>query len=70
MRVTAFTRAALAHRRQKRDLTAQGYRRLSEIDWEINRGKDTDKVVTDIILGVDGNSLFYRVVNRTEIKPT
>ncbi len=64
MKVTAFTRSALKTRRQKRDLTAAGYRYKSIVDMSIHNGADWDKQIADVIIGEGGNSIFYKVIER------
>ena len=61
MKVTDFTRQAVAVRRQKRDMEKAGYRFLPEIEWRINRGGEWGCTITEVVLGVNGNSLFYKV---------
>lgn len=60
MKVTTFTKSALQYRRQKREMLRAGYIFGGEIDWKINRGGEYNMRVTDVVLGVDGNSYYYK----------
>lgn len=51
MKVTDFTRRALAFRREKRDLIAKGYRK-HETDWEIHRGGHQNEIIVDAKISV------------------
>lgn len=63
VRVTDFTRKALACRRETRQLTAVGYRR-HETDWEIVRGPRPREVIVDAVISVDGKSVWTLVGKR------
>ena len=60
MKVTQLTRDKLAFRRQEADLLAMGYRR-HETDWEINRGFQTDKVIIDAIISINGKYVYTKI---------
>lgn len=65
MKVTSFTRGALAYRRQKRELTAKGYEQISCTHgigrlWELDRGYRREFKLVDAILGVDGKSVYVK----------
>ena len=60
MKVTAFTRRALATRREARRLKALGYRK-HETDWEIHRGGATDQVILDAKISADGKYVWTKV---------
>lgn len=63
MRVTDFTRRALAFRREARRLEAAGYRR-HETDWEIHRGGRHDEVILDAKISVDGKYVYTKLGKR------
>lgn len=56
MKVTIFTRGALASRREKKRLTTLGYRQ-HETDWEIVRGGMYREVIVDAIISCDGKTV-------------
>jgi hypothetical protein len=63
MLVTAFTRSALAYRRQRRDLERRGYEQITCCHgvgklWELDRGYRQDWRLVDAVLGVDGKSVY------------
>jgi len=58
MKMNPFTLRAIALRRQRRDLTAQGYQFISEPVWQIIRGARTDEIITDVKISSDGKSLY------------
>lgn len=60
MRFTERTRKALAFKRQERELKKLGYRRR-ETDWEILRGFQTDKVILDAKISVDGKYVYTKI---------
>ncbi len=66
MKVNAATRRALKWRREKRDMVAKGYRQSDEIVWQINRGGWQDKKIADVSVAADGNSIWYRLVDRED----
>lgn len=63
MKVTEFTRQALAFRRQKRDLEKQGYRQSEANQWEIHRGgwDNREKKIVDAKISVCGKYVYTRV---------
>lgn len=60
MKVTEFTRRALAFRRERRDLEAQGYC-MHETDWEIHRGGKEDEVIVDAKISIDGKYVYTKL---------
>lgn len=60
MLVNDTTRRVLAFRREKRDLTRQGYRR-HETDWEIHRGGRWNEVIVDAKISVDGKYVYTKL---------
>lgn len=60
MKVTAFTRRALAFRRQERTLTKAGYRR-HETDWEIIRGGRIGDRIVDAKISTDGLYVYTKL---------
>jgi hypothetical protein len=60
MKVTAFTKRALAVRREARELQRAGYRR-HETDWEILRGFRTDEVIVDAKISHDGKHVWTKL---------
>jgi hypothetical protein len=60
MKVTEFTRCALASRREARRMTAAGYR-LCETDWEILRGGKWDQVIVDAKVSVDRKYVWTKI---------
>lgn len=61
MKVTAFTRSALAVRREDRRMKALGYRK-HETDWEIHRGLGmTDQVILDAKISADGQYVWTKI---------
>lgn len=64
MKVTDFTRSALAVRREHRDLTRQGFRR-HETDWEIHRGFRVREVIVEAKISVCGKYVYTRIGERT-----
>ena len=68
MRLTAFSRRALAIRREARDLPKQGWERVAENGgrlWELTRGARWGKVITDVRIAADGKSLWIKVGDPT-----
>lgn len=63
MKVTRFTRNALAFRRQKRDLLAKGFEFVPEGGalWELHRGCRIGHRITDAVIAADGKSLYVKV---------
>lgn len=60
MRVTNFTRSALAIRREQRTLESQGYRR-HETDWEILCGDRYREVIIDARVSVCGKFVYTKL---------
>ncbi|RUV07952.1 hypothetical protein EOA79_02360 [Mesorhizobium sp. M1A.F.Ca.IN.020.03.2.1] len=63
MLVTNFTRRALAYRKQKRDLLAQGYEEIGESGgklWELHRGKRMGHRIVAAVIATDGKSLYVK----------
>lgn len=64
MMLTAFSRRALAIRREERDLPKQGWERVAENGgrlWELHRGARFGKVITDVRIAADGKTLWIKV---------
>ena len=57
MIVSDYTRRALAVRRERRKLTALGYR-LHETDWEIVRGGRYRERIVDAKISADGKHVW------------
>lgn len=55
-----FVRSCLAFRKEKKKLTALGYRQ-HETDWEIHRGARQDEVILDAKISVDGKYVYTKV---------
>lgn len=60
MKVTQWTREALAVRREERDMKKRGYNK-HETDWEIHRGSDIGKVIVDVKISVDGLYVYTKI---------
>jgi hypothetical protein len=60
MKVTDFTRRALAYRREDRRMTKLGYRRC-ETDWEIHRGGREHEVIVDARISCDGKYVWTKL---------
>lgn len=60
MKVTDFTRRALAVRREKRDMARKGYVR-HETDWEIHRGGRIGDRIVDARVSVDGLYVYTKL---------
>lgn len=65
MKVTPFTRKALAVRREVRDLTKDGWEQITATFgegrlWELDRGFRTHHRITDIRIGADGKSIWWK----------
>lgn len=61
MKLTEFTRSALAVRREERRMKALGYRK-HETDWEIHRGLGaTDQVILDAKISADSKYVWTKV---------
>jgi hypothetical protein len=65
MKVTRFTREALAWRRQQRQLEASGYR-LHETDWEILRGGRQSEVIVDVQISTCGKYVYTLLGKRAD----
>lgn len=64
MRVNETTRRALAVRRQRRDLVAQGYEEVGEGGgrlWELERGGRIGHRITDAIIAIHGRSVYVKI---------
>lgn len=59
MKVTDFTRGALAFRRDRRDMQALGYQ-WTEGSWELHRGGKTDHRIVDVRISVDGKYIWFK----------
>jgi hypothetical protein len=59
VKVTAFTRSALAVRRERRDLTKQGYT-CHETEWEIIRGHRWQEVILDVRISADRKHVWVK----------
>jgi len=63
MKVSDITRSALAHRREQRDLSKNGWERVGEEGgrlWELHRGWRWNHHITDVRVSVDGKSLWIK----------
>ena len=61
MRVTNFTRRALAVRRDDRDMTAKGYAKVGPwvgILWDLSCGVRSNHRITDVRIHADGKQLW------------
>lgn len=64
MKVTQFTRSALAYRREERDMLARGWEAVSEGGgrlWEIHRGWRSGHRIVDCKIGVCGRRLWVKI---------
>lgn len=64
MKVTDFTRRALACRREKRDYEKRGWERVGENGgklWELHRGYRYNHKIVDVAISVDGRSLWVKI---------
>ena len=61
MKVTDFTRRALAVRREQRDMVRQGWKK-HETDWQIVRGgiSECRKVIIGVRISVDGKHVWTK----------
>lgn len=68
MIVTENTKKQLSVRRFRRNIKNQGYRPVDEfgyeVIWEMNRGFITNHVIKDVIIDIEGKSLWVK----TEVK--
>jgi hypothetical protein len=62
MKVTDFTRKALAVRRDIRDMEAAGYHR-TEVDYRLHRGsfEDQRRRLEDVRIAADGKHVWYKI---------
>lgn len=60
MKVTKFTRKALAFRRERRALLKAGYR-MHETDWEIHRGHATGRTIVDAKVSACGMYVYTKL---------
>jgi hypothetical protein len=60
VKVTAFTRSALARRREQRDLTRAGWTCTSDF-WRLTRGGLQNKRIAEVRISVDGKQVWYRL---------
>lgn len=60
MKVSKLTSEALAERRQKRDLMANGFAFIPEPIWELHRGGRTRERISNVVISIDGKSLFVK----------
>lgn len=64
MKVTAFTRATLASRRQSKELFAKGWEEVGEGGgklWELHRGYRHDYRIVAVQIGADGKRLYVKI---------
>ena len=59
-----FVKRVLAYRREKRRMTAAGYRQ-HETDWEILRGGRMREVIVDAVISADGKSVWTKLGDPT-----
>lgn len=60
MRVTKYTRAILATRRERSRMAKAGYL-YNEIDWRLHRGALTRATITDVKIAVHGKGVWYKI---------
>lgn len=63
MRVTEFTRDALAYRKEDRDMKRDGWERVGEGGgklWELYRGFRWNHAITQCKISVDGKSVWIK----------
>jgi hypothetical protein len=63
MKVTETTRRILAYRREQARLLGDGYEAISENGhplWQLHRGARTHHRITDVVIGVDGRTLYMK----------
>lgn len=66
MRVTKFTRRALAFRRQERQLLAAGFIYLHGTYLPINNGGQVNKVIAEVVIAEGGKDLYIRLADRDD----
>ena len=64
MKVTKFTKDAIAYRRQQRRLLADGWDHVEDPVWEIDRGGRCDEVIVAVEIATDGKSLYVKTAKR------
>lgn len=72
MKVTAYTRATLRIRRERRRLFALGYEEVGDnggMLWEIHRGGRMGQRITDAVVGPDGLSVFVKIEPKPRDNP-
>lgn len=60
MKVTEFTKRALAYRRESKRMTLLGFRR-HETDWEIHRGARQNERIVEAVISGDGMYVWTRL---------
>ena len=68
MKVTALTKRNLHIRRERKRLFAEGYEEIGENGgrlWELYRGFRIGYVITEVVIGPDGCSLFIKTRDTT-----
>lgn len=65
MKVSDFTRRALAIRRERRRLEAEGFRR-HETDWEIHRGDRRGEVIVEVRISTCGLYVYTKLGRRPQ----
>lgn len=63
MKVTRFTRRALARRRMARDMEARGYE-LVHGPWELDRGGRTRERIVDAVIDAGGKDIWVKCEDR------
>lgn len=63
MRITEFTKSALAYRRQRRDMKAAGWDHVAG-PWEIERGGRYDHIIVAVEIATNGKSLYVKTEPR------
>lgn len=64
MKVTELTKLTLRTRRENRAMKTAGYERVDDRGgklWELHRGGRWREVIKDVVIAVDGKSLWVRV---------
>jgi hypothetical protein len=61
VRVTDFTRRALAWRKEQRDLSRAGWTCTSDFDWRLTRGDLQHKRIAEVQISSDGKQVWYRL---------
>ncbi len=68
MKVTEFTRRALAIRRENREMYRRGYSRVMT-NWEIHRGFKVGKIIIDAQISVDGMYVYTLIGEKKQNPP-